>query len=165
MPYTFTLLDTSEVNAFAVPGGFIYVTRGMLDFVHDDDELAAVIGHELAHVARRHGAEQLEALAVAEAGARWLLDREPRLEDIYDTEEGAMATEMTAVLLLNGRGRRIWHDLHGAGRLRLLRRNPSLWPYGTRLCRRRRRYTLQTVRYASPLSRPGATHRRSDPGK
>lgn len=117
MPYTFTLLDTSEVNAFAVPGGFIYVTRGMLDFVHDDDELAAVIGHELAHVARRHGAEQLEALAVAEAGARWLLDREPQLEDIYDTEEGAMATEMTAVLLLNGWSRQNEYEADEYGTL------------------------------------------------
>lgn len=121
IPYTFTLLDTTEVNAFAVPGGFIYVTRGMLDFVHDDDELAAVIGHELAHVARRHGAEQLEALAVAEAGARWLLDREPQLEDIYDTEEGAMATEMTAVLLLNGWSRQNEYEADEYGTIYMAR--------------------------------------------
>jgi predicted Zn-dependent protease len=102
MPYTFTLLDTEEINAFAVPGGFIYITRGMLDFVQDDDELAGVISHEIAHIARRHGADRLEALALAEAGARWLLDRGDWLEDIYATEEGKFAAEMTTVLLLSG---------------------------------------------------------------
>jgi beta-barrel assembly-enhancing protease len=102
LPYTFALLDTDEINAFAVPGGFIYVTRGMLDFVRDDDELAGVIGHEIAHVARRHGADRLEAFALAVAAGRRLLEQEPRLEDIYATEEGRFATEMTAVLLFNG---------------------------------------------------------------
>jgi predicted Zn-dependent protease len=102
LPYTFTLLDTNEINAFAVPGGFIYVTRGMLNFVHNDDELAGVIGHEIAHVARRHGGQRLEAFAVAEAGIKILVDREPRLEDIYETEEGKFATQMTAVLLFGG---------------------------------------------------------------
>jgi beta-barrel assembly-enhancing protease len=102
LPYTFTLLDTDEINAFAVPGGFIYVTRGMLDFVENDDELAGVIGHEIAHVARRHGAQQLEALALVAAAAKLLLQAEPRMEDIYQTEEGELAAKMTAVLLLTG---------------------------------------------------------------
>ena len=102
LPYTFTLLDTAEINAFAVPGGFIYVTRGMLDFVRSDDELAGVIGHEIAHVARRHGASRLETFALAEATARRLVESEPRLGDIYATEEGRFATEMTAFLLFNG---------------------------------------------------------------
>lgn len=102
LPYTFNLLDTDEINAFAVPGGYIYVTRGLLDFVRDDDELAAVIGHEIAHVARRHGAKKLEAYAVAEAAGRWLLSQDSRLEDIYATSEGKMATDITAVLLFNG---------------------------------------------------------------
>jgi predicted Zn-dependent protease len=102
MPYTFTLLDTDEINAFAVPGGFIYITRGMLDFVRSDDELAGVIGHEIAHVARRHGTNRLEALALAEATGRRLLQQESHLEEIYATDEGEFATEMAAVLLLNG---------------------------------------------------------------
>lgn len=102
MPYTFTLLDTDEINAFAVPGGFIYITRGMLEFVHDDDELAGVIGHEIAHIARRHGSNRLEALALAAATGRALLQQDSRLEDIYETEEGTFATEMATMLLLNG---------------------------------------------------------------
>jgi predicted Zn-dependent protease len=49
-----TILDTSEVNAFALPGGYIYVTRGILALASDTSELAAVLAHEIAHVTLRH---------------------------------------------------------------------------------------------------------------
>jgi predicted Zn-dependent protease len=102
LPYQFTLLDSDDINAFAVPGGFIYVTRGMLDFVGSDDELAGVLGHEIAHVGRRHGAERIEAFALVRATAEALLDDNPDLEDIYDSERGQLAAEMTALILFNG---------------------------------------------------------------
>jgi Zn-dependent protease with chaperone function len=53
--YVFTLLESDEVNAFAVPGGFVFVTTGMLDFLRDEDELAAILGHEMGHMELRHG--------------------------------------------------------------------------------------------------------------
>ena len=49
-----TILDSSEVNAFALPGGYIYVTRGILALASDTSELAAVLAHEIAHVTLRH---------------------------------------------------------------------------------------------------------------
>ena len=49
-----TILDTSEVNAFALPGGFVYVTRGLLALASDTSQLAAVLAHEIAHVTLRH---------------------------------------------------------------------------------------------------------------
>ncbi len=52
--YQITILDTSEVNAFALPGGYIYVTRGILALASDTSELAAVLAHEIAHVTLRH---------------------------------------------------------------------------------------------------------------
>jgi predicted Zn-dependent protease len=52
--YQVTILDTSEVNAFALPGGYIYVTRGILALASDTSELAAVLAHEIAHVTLRH---------------------------------------------------------------------------------------------------------------
>jgi len=58
--YYFTVLDTPMVNAFAAPGGFIFVTRGILKELDDEAELAGVMGHEIGHVAYRHGAKQFE---------------------------------------------------------------------------------------------------------
>ena len=52
--WTFTVLDTPVVNAFAVPGGYIYVTRGLLALANSEAEVAAVIGHEVAHLTRNH---------------------------------------------------------------------------------------------------------------
>lgn len=53
--YVFVLLESDEVNAFAVPGGFVFVTTGMLKFLNDEDELAAILGHEMGHMELRHG--------------------------------------------------------------------------------------------------------------
>ena len=53
--YGFMVLDSEEVNAFAVPGGFVFVTTGMLKFLRDEDELAAILGHEMGHMELRHG--------------------------------------------------------------------------------------------------------------
>lgn len=52
--YTFKVVVDKDVNAFSIPGGFIYVNTGLLDFVQSDDELAAVLAHEVAHAANRH---------------------------------------------------------------------------------------------------------------
>lgn len=56
LPWTFTLVDSPEINAFAVQGGFIYITRGLMAYMGSEAELAGVIGHEIGHVTARHGA-------------------------------------------------------------------------------------------------------------
>ncbi|MDP6833089.1 MAG: M48 family metalloprotease [Alphaproteobacteria bacterium] len=67
-PYRFTILNTQIVNAFALPGGFIYITRGLLALASSEAELAGVLSHELAHVTARHGAERHGAQQVAQLG-------------------------------------------------------------------------------------------------
>src|ERR1044071_8984046 len=57
-PVTFTVLDSPVINAMALPGGFIYVTRGMLAHLNNEDQLATVLAHEIGHVAARHAARQ-----------------------------------------------------------------------------------------------------------
>jgi predicted Zn-dependent protease len=57
LPYQFTVLDSPIINAFALPGGFVYVTRGLLANLGSEAELAAVLGHEVGHVTARHGAQ------------------------------------------------------------------------------------------------------------
>jgi len=61
--YRFTVLDSPEVNAFALPGGYIYITRGLLSYLNSEAELAAVLGHEIGHVTARHGVRQQSANA------------------------------------------------------------------------------------------------------
>jgi len=53
--YLFITVKSDEVNAFAVPGGFVFITTGMLKFLKDEDELAAILGHEMGHMELRHG--------------------------------------------------------------------------------------------------------------
>ncbi len=59
LPWTFRVLDDPGVNAFALPGGFVYITRGLLTHLNSEAELAAVLGHEVGHVTARHGAVKL----------------------------------------------------------------------------------------------------------
>ena len=59
IPYTFHVVDTDEVNAFAVPGGYLYVNRGLIEAADNECELAGVLGHEIGHVVGRHSARQL----------------------------------------------------------------------------------------------------------
>jgi predicted Zn-dependent protease len=54
LPWTFIVLDTDGVNAFASPGGFVHITRGALGLIHNESELAGVLGHEIGHVVRKH---------------------------------------------------------------------------------------------------------------
>src|SRR5262249_25055118 len=58
VPFTIKVLDTDDVNAFALPGGFLYVNRGLLEAADNEAEVAGVLAHEIAHVAARHGVEQ-----------------------------------------------------------------------------------------------------------
>lgn len=59
--YTFKVLDLKEVNAVSLPGGFVYVNRGLLEKVGSDDELAGVLAHEVGHIAARHAVKRLQA--------------------------------------------------------------------------------------------------------
>ncbi len=59
--YSFTVIDTPTVNAFALPGGYIYITRGILAYLNSEAELAAVLGHEVGHVTARHSVRQQSA--------------------------------------------------------------------------------------------------------
>jgi|GEM_PF-407521 len=66
--YTFKLVDSSEINAFALPGGFVYVNRGVIEAASNEDELAGVLAHEIAHIVARHGADQAVRSGLIGAG-------------------------------------------------------------------------------------------------
>ena len=62
------MLDDASVNAFALPGGYVYVTRGILTHLTSEAELATVIGHEIGHVTARHSVNQLSKATMANLG-------------------------------------------------------------------------------------------------
>jgi len=68
LPYSFKVLDTPVINAFAVPGGYIYVTRGILAYFNNEAELAGILGHELGHVNARHTARAMSRAQLAGLG-------------------------------------------------------------------------------------------------
>ncbi|MBK7906442.1 MAG: M48 family metalloprotease [Gemmatimonadetes bacterium] len=68
LPWTFRVLDDPTVNAFAVPGGFIYITRGIMAHLDNEAQLASVIGHEIGHVTARHSASQMSREQLAQIG-------------------------------------------------------------------------------------------------
>lgn len=68
LEYHFTVLDSPEINAFALPGGYVYITRGILAYLNSEAELAAVLGHEIGHVTARHGVRQQSATQAANIG-------------------------------------------------------------------------------------------------
>ncbi len=59
--YTFKVVESDAINAFTIPGGYVYATTGLMNAVSNDDELAGVIAHEVGHVAARHSIKKLEA--------------------------------------------------------------------------------------------------------
>lgn len=83
--YFFKLVDSSDINAFALPGGYVYVTRGLMAMLNSEAELAGVLGHEIAHITLHHGAKLMvrsigaqilsigAAVANPENAGQWLL--------------------------------------------------------------------------------------------
>ena len=68
LPWDFKILDDPAVNAFALPGGYVYVTRGLMTHLGSEAELVSVIGHEIGHVTARHGVNQMSKSILASVG-------------------------------------------------------------------------------------------------
>jgi predicted Zn-dependent protease len=68
LDWHFYVVDSKEVNAFAVPGGFVYVNRGLIERANNMSQLAGVLGHEIGHVTRRHSIEQMKKAQGANIG-------------------------------------------------------------------------------------------------
>jgi predicted Zn-dependent protease len=91
IPYHFFVVDTDEVNAFAVPGGYLYVHRGLIEAAANESELAGVMGHEIGHIVGRHSARQMSQQYGISILAGLALGQNPN-----------MLAELTAQILANG---------------------------------------------------------------
>lgn len=105
LQYTYVVVDSPEINAFALPGGYIYVTRGILAYLNSEAELAAVLGHETGHVTARHGVQQMSAATAAGVGATLVGIFVPALRN----QAGDTAIGLLGNVLLSGYGRE--HEL------------------------------------------------------
>jgi beta-barrel assembly-enhancing protease len=75
LPWHFGVIDSADVNAFAAPGGYVLITRGLYASLSDESELAGVLGHEIAHVVERHHIELMRSSLMLELGVK-VLERE-----------------------------------------------------------------------------------------
>jgi predicted Zn-dependent protease len=94
-PYSFSIANYRELNAFALPGGPVWVHRGILHEVANESQLAGVLAHEVAHIAQRHAADQITKQLVAN-GLLGLLGA------VLGNDGGARAAQMGAQVLANG---------------------------------------------------------------
>jgi predicted Zn-dependent protease len=105
LEYHFLVVDSPDVNAFALPGGYVYITRGILAYFNSEAELAAVLGHELGHVTARHSVQQMTAATAANVGAAILQIFVPETRGGL----GDAAVNVLGGALLSGYGRE--HEL------------------------------------------------------
>src|SRR5574340_1478817 len=101
LQYHFTVLDTPEINAFALPGGYVYITRGILAYLNSEAQLAAVVGHEIGHVTARHGVRQQSVAQAANIGLTIASIFVPEI----NTNIGQNLTNILGGALLSGYGR------------------------------------------------------------
>ena len=99
LPWTFTVIDSPAINAFALPGGYIYLTRGILAYLDDESELAGVLGHEIGHVTARHAAQAYTRQAQAGIGLAILSIFVPSTAPFTDLG----ATGLSVLFLRHGR--------------------------------------------------------------
>jgi predicted Zn-dependent protease len=105
LQYQFTVVDSPEINAFALPGGYIYITRGILAYLNSEAELAAVLGHEIGHVTARHSVQQMSAATAANVGASVLQILVPQVRN----SAGDLLINTLGGAVLSGYGRE--HEL------------------------------------------------------
>jgi len=101
LQYHFTVLDSPEINAFALPGGYVYITRGILAYLNSEAEMAAVLGHEIGHVTARHGVRQQSAAQATNLGLSVASIFLPQLK----TPAGQDISNLLGGALLSGYGR------------------------------------------------------------
>lgn len=109
--YHFMILDTSEINAFAAPGGLIFVSRGLIRCCKTEDALAAVLAHEIGHVQLRHGLQAIEKGRITSAATTLVAESGKnlggqQLAELTKTFEGAI-TDITGTLVNNGYARKL----------------------------------------------------------
>lgn len=119
LKFTFTVVDSPQINAFALPGGYIYVTRGIMAYMNSEAELAGVLGHEIGHVTARHGVRQQSAQTLTGLlGMAVAVGTKGKYNDVIGTASKALVSGY-------GRDHELEADRLGAEYLALTGRDPE----------------------------------------
>jgi predicted Zn-dependent protease len=84
LPWSFTVIDDPVVNAFALPGGPVFITRGILGYMNSEAQMASVLGHEIGHITARHSVRQLSRAQLAQIGLIGAMIARPDLQGLGD---------------------------------------------------------------------------------
>ncbi|MGC4117430.1 MAG: M48 family metalloprotease [Myxococcales bacterium] len=90
LPWTFKVVNDATVNAFALPGGHIYVTRGLMTYLNSEAELASVLGHEIGHVTARHSVNMISKAELAQLGLGVATVVKPELQPFVGLASGGL---------------------------------------------------------------------------
>ncbi len=124
LPWKFQVVDDPSVNAFALPGGFIYVTRGILTYLNNEAELVGVMGHETGHVTAEHSVNQMSKQQLAQLG----LGLGAMLKPDWAQKYGQLAMAGMSLLFLKfSRDDESQADELGLRYMEKLRYNPQRW--------------------------------------
>jgi beta-barrel assembly-enhancing protease len=129
--YRFLILDSDEINAFAAPGGLIFVTRGLLRCCPTEDAVAAVLAHEIGHVAGKHGLRAIQQTRITSALTSVAIDQTKKygsadLAELVGTFEDSIS-DITTTLIDRGYSRELEYDADNAA-VKILKRagyNPN----------------------------------------
>jgi predicted Zn-dependent protease len=91
LPWKFGVIDSADLNAFAAPGGYVLVTKGLYQKLQNEAQLASVLGHEIAHVVKKHQLKVLQKQQVVSAGSDWLKEKLSKKNKLADKAIGTGA--------------------------------------------------------------------------
>ncbi|MEO0813232.1 MAG: M48 family metalloprotease, partial [Myxococcota bacterium] len=109
LSYEFYVLDTDEKNAFALPGGYVFISRGLLAILESEDELVAALAHEVGHVAARHASRR----AVLYQGYEWVNDATQAVAELFDLDVAQSDGFMSRALASHSRSQELEADRIG----------------------------------------------------
>jgi len=170
--WTFTVLDSPEVNAFALPGGYVYVTRGIMAYLDSEAELAGVLGHEIGHVTARHGAQQATRQVGAGIGVGLvtlggaLLEAATGVPGLAQAAGGVAQAGAAGVVASYSRDQELQADQLGAEYLARSHYDPAQMVEVIQVLKDQERYAAEAAKTAgrAPPSAPGwlASHPSND---
>ncbi|HMO45348.1 MAG TPA: M48 family metalloprotease [Rubrivivax sp.] len=172
LKWSFTVLDSPQINAFALPGGYIYITRGLMAYLDNEAELAGVLGHEIGHVTARHGAQQATRQTGAAIGVGLaaiggaVLEAATGVSGIADIVGGVAQAGAAGLIASYSRDQELQADQLGAEYLARNRYDPAYMVEVIQVLKDQERYAAEAAKAAgrAPPAAPGwlASHPSND---